>query len=193
MKAVEYVETFVDAEAGTTKQVPLCIFCRDGTDLCPGCAANDKERKDLIARIGGPDPPSRKKLVVNRKTADPITPVPKEEPMPRLALDDATIDKAIALRKDGLSTTKIAGKLGVKAYRLYQSISFQKETKSLPHPNALRTERTQNKARSPRGAVATALKPAAVNAPLKALREQTVEKIAKLQELVDAIDQVLAF
>jgi hypothetical protein len=41
--------------------------------------------------------------------------------------------------------------------------------------------------------VATALKPAAVNAPLKALREQTVEKIAKLQELVDAIDQVLAF
>ena len=115
--------------------------------------------------------------------------------MPKNArvLDDATIDKAIALRKDGLSTSKIAAKLNVKAYRLYQSSRFQTETRSLPHPNALRTERTHNKARSPRGPVATALKPAAVDAPLKAMREDCLEKIAKLQELVDAIDRVLAF
>jgi len=198
MKAIEYVDTLEDAEAGTTKTVPLCLFCRDTTP-CPGCAANDKERKDLLARVGGPEPPPRKKLIVKREKQPDVVPADsepiREEPMPKnaRALDDATIDKAIALRKDGLSTSKIAAKLNVKAYRLYQSSRFQTETRSLPHPNALRTERTHNKARSPRGAVATALKPAAVDAPLKAMREDCLEKIAKLQELVDAIDRVLAF
>src|ERR1039458_2360130 len=112
--------------------------------------------------------------------------------MPRPPIDEAIIDKAITLRKDGISASKIAAKLGLKAYQLYQTERFQNQTKGLPRPNAFRTERTHNKARSPRGAVTTASKPTAVNAPLKAMREQIVERIDKLQELVDAIDRVLA-
>jgi hypothetical protein len=176
---VEYVDVLDDAESGSNHKEPMCMFCRDGIGLCPGCKANDTKPAGLAERLLTPELPKRKQL-------------PKEEPMQK-ALDDATIDKAVALRKDGLSTSKIADKLGVQAYRLYQSIGFQNQTKGLPHPNALRTERMQNKARSPRGAVATALKPAAVDAPLKAMREDCLEKIAKLQELVDAIDRVLAF
>jgi hypothetical protein len=63
-KAVEYVDTLKDAESGAVEVVAMCIFHRD-LDPCPGCEANDKERKELQKRSPGPPVPPTTKTVIN--------------------------------------------------------------------------------------------------------------------------------
>jgi hypothetical protein len=183
-KAIEYVEQ-VDFKKDTRENVALCEWCRDG-DPCPGCQANDRDKAERDA-----DAKKRLQPKEVKKTHEPVAASPKEvKTMTTPNLDDSTIDKAIELRKGGFSTVKVAEKLEIKSYRLYQCTRYMSETRALPHPNSLKSEKTADKARPSRPPVP---KTGAISGALLEMREDAVAKIAKLQDLVNAIDRVLAF
>jgi len=191
-KAIEYVDVLKDAESGATELVALCVFHRD-LDNCPGCVANDKDQAQR-ERMRPAASLSKKEKAINKVVTETIAKIESEAPPKKASpmsdpLEGIDLDKALALRRSGLSTIAVAKKMNVKPWHFQQSNRWKELTKDLPHPNAGKRDKTFNKVRP----VATTPKANSINGPLKAMREDALEKIAKLQELVTAIDRVLAF
>lgn len=150
-------------------------------------------REDQVV-INTPDPPRRQghsKLVVNKETKklDTVDPHPenrKEKTMPikQPPIDDATVARAIELRRSGFSTSEVARKLSIKPYRLYQCVRFMEQTRNL---SVQKNERTANKARSQNVQV----KVPTGDISLQQIRDWASSKIAALQEVVTALDKLI--